>query len=609
MRLACQPTGAPSSSRPLWHGRRGLLVGSVGRVASLRQARRSERAGPLANVRRSRLAAHGYARLAPNPANAILNYLYAILEAEATIAARVVGLDPGLGLLHADQLNRDSLSTDLMEPVRHVVDRYVFDLLARRRFAADDFFETPAGCLPGYPTARSGASWRRARLGRAVGRVAEDVARRLEEGGNGRPMPTPVSGRNRSAGRAGGRGDGAAAPRPLRSRGCTQCGGPTPPKRRTCGQACDLEARAAQDRSGFYGSGPGALARLRAAGSEPDVGTRQRTLWSLAANVGSVAGNSHWPRRTDGAGLQHPEAKGPNSRWSRAYELGFHVGLLLVLVLLTYFLFQWVSPFGPLAQVLLFVVLGFYTLRAAVALVLAVRDVRPATSSTDRVFEASTASQVGSAPAPLSPRDRVFGALWYVFLGFLALAVLHLVTTTGFASESAVVQLLGLGPVTLYLVYQLVFNLDVAYLVLGPIARTQGDDAAAELTAEVGEHFLARIVVLGAVLTEVFAGWTAFWYERGVLNDRIDAGGREAFAAAERLYLWHLSDAIPFLKIPETLRWAPEPLLDDWRVGALVLGYKVIVLVPVVAAMLVIIRGIWWRLSRASGVDTSQQDG
>lgn len=44
----------------------------------------------------------GNPRLAANPANALLNYLYALLEGEATLAARVVGRDPGLGVLHAD---------------------------------------------------------------------------------------------------------------------------------------------------------------------------------------------------------------------------------------------------------------------------------------------------------------------------------------------------------------------------------------------------------------------------------------------------------------------------------------------------------------------------
>jgi CRISPR-associated endonuclease Cas1 len=57
-------------------------------------------------------------RNAVNPANALLNYLYAILESEARIAVSAVGLDPALGILHADLRYRDSLACDLMEPVR-----------------------------------------------------------------------------------------------------------------------------------------------------------------------------------------------------------------------------------------------------------------------------------------------------------------------------------------------------------------------------------------------------------------------------------------------------------------------------------------------------------
>jgi CRISPR-associated protein Cas1 len=42
-------------------------------------------------------------RLAVNPPNAILNYLYAILESEARLALSGLGLDPGLGFLQAGQ--------------------------------------------------------------------------------------------------------------------------------------------------------------------------------------------------------------------------------------------------------------------------------------------------------------------------------------------------------------------------------------------------------------------------------------------------------------------------------------------------------------------------
>src|SRR5450631_904859 len=47
----------------------------------------------------------GSPRLAANPPNAILNYLYALLESEARLAAAALGLDPGLGVLHFDAPN------------------------------------------------------------------------------------------------------------------------------------------------------------------------------------------------------------------------------------------------------------------------------------------------------------------------------------------------------------------------------------------------------------------------------------------------------------------------------------------------------------------------
>jgi len=43
----------------------------------------------------------------------MLNYLYAVLESEVRLAADVLGLDPGLGVLHTDGPVRDSLAATL----------------------------------------------------------------------------------------------------------------------------------------------------------------------------------------------------------------------------------------------------------------------------------------------------------------------------------------------------------------------------------------------------------------------------------------------------------------------------------------------------------------
>src|SRR5205807_2904853 len=84
-------------------------------------------------------------RLAVNPANAIMNYLYALLEIEAGLAITAIGLDPGLGIFHADRKARASLALDVMEACRPAVDLYLLTLLRHRRFRRSDFIETRRG--------------------------------------------------------------------------------------------------------------------------------------------------------------------------------------------------------------------------------------------------------------------------------------------------------------------------------------------------------------------------------------------------------------------------------------------------------------------------------
>jgi CRISPR-associated endonuclease Cas1 len=266
-------------------------------VVPVRFARRDEAAIPrhwlTLGARSSPLT--GGPRLAASPANALLNYLYALLEAEATIAARVVGLDPGLGVLHADQMSRDSLSADLMEPGRPHVDRFVLELLAERRFAASDFFETRHGaCRVTPPLARELAGtlpdWRA-----RVGRVAEDVARLLGgDASDERRLATPVSERNRSIGR---KKEATTDPHPKARRiasTCEFCGGGVPTGRRTCSPACLAEVEAA-NRPVFVHSGVEALSRLKASGWTPNLTPEGRARIGRGARRG-VSEARAWQR-------------------------------------------------------------------------------------------------------------------------------------------------------------------------------------------------------------------------------------------------------------------------------------------------------------------------
>ena len=195
------------------------------------------RSSPLANG----------ARMAANPVNAILNYLYALLEAEAALAARIAGLDPGLGVMHADQDRRNSLAADLMEPLRPEVDAYVLDLVSSRTFSARDFHETSAGvCRITAPLTHELAETLK-HWPMRMGRVAEDLADSLERktSRGAASLPTPITGRRRAEGRPAGRRQRAG--RTVRpSQRCTWCGSVGPPDRRTCGAAC--EAKVAEQR-------------------------------------------------------------------------------------------------------------------------------------------------------------------------------------------------------------------------------------------------------------------------------------------------------------------------------------------------------------------------
>jgi CRISPR-associated endonuclease Cas1 len=119
----------------------------------------------------------GSPRLAANPPNAILNYLYALLESEARLAVAAMGLDPGLGVLHVDTTARDSLACDVMEPVRPHVDAYLLDWITRETLSREWFFEQRDGnCRLMAPFAvrlsETAPTW-----GRAVAPIAEWVAR------------------------------------------------------------------------------------------------------------------------------------------------------------------------------------------------------------------------------------------------------------------------------------------------------------------------------------------------------------------------------------------------------------------------------------------------
>ena len=170
----------------------------------------------------------GSARLAANPANAILNYLYAVLESECRLAAAALGLDPGLGVLHVDTPHRDSLACDLMEPARPQIDAYVLDWITRQPLKREWFFEQRDGnCRLMAPLAvklsETAPTW-----GRAVAPFAEWTAQALwdsirKPASEVQKLPTRLTQQCRSEGR-GTEFVVAASPAPRPQSVCLGCG-------------------------------------------------------------------------------------------------------------------------------------------------------------------------------------------------------------------------------------------------------------------------------------------------------------------------------------------------------------------------------------------------
>jgi len=179
------------------------------------------------SLRRSPLNRGASARNAADPVNALLNYGYALAEAEARLAILTVGLDPGLGIIHTDQKSRDSLALDLLEPLRPVVERLVLQLLAGRYLTKDDVTETHDGrCRLLPPLTHDVAELALPLLRDAVAKPAEAVAHLLARSSPSKiDLRTPLSRANTIAAQAAGARTNTTAAAPAKTRPtCQQCG-------------------------------------------------------------------------------------------------------------------------------------------------------------------------------------------------------------------------------------------------------------------------------------------------------------------------------------------------------------------------------------------------
>lgn len=84
-----------------------------------------------------------------DPVNACLSLGYTLLHFDAVRAAHVAGLDPLVGYYHRPAHGRESLASDLVEPLRPGVDSFVLWLFREGRLRKEHFDRRDGGCFLG----------------------------------------------------------------------------------------------------------------------------------------------------------------------------------------------------------------------------------------------------------------------------------------------------------------------------------------------------------------------------------------------------------------------------------------------------------------------------
>ncbi len=234
-------------------------------------------------VRRSPLNRGRSPRNAADPINALLNYGYALAQAECRTAAIAVGLDPGMGISHTDKKARDSLVLDLLEPLRPVVEAHVLNLLRSRFFRASNFQEARQGACRLLPPLTHELAEHLPAHARAVAPLAETVAHALADSSPGRiELRTPLTRANTvRAQEHGARSTKRTKLAQVQAATCRNCGAALAETRRQLCSTCwpatrtALATQASRQRAAK-------LAELRRDGTDPTNTTEARARRSQA---------------------------------------------------------------------------------------------------------------------------------------------------------------------------------------------------------------------------------------------------------------------------------------------------------------------------------------
>ena len=84
-----------------------------------------------------------------DPVNVCLSLSYTMAHVQAVQSCITAGLDPLLGFYHRPSFGRESLASDLIEPLRPAIDLWVWELLRSRTLREEHFSLDKGACLLG----------------------------------------------------------------------------------------------------------------------------------------------------------------------------------------------------------------------------------------------------------------------------------------------------------------------------------------------------------------------------------------------------------------------------------------------------------------------------
>ena len=195
-------------------------------------------------------------------------------------------------------------------------------------------------------------------------------------------------------------------------------------------------------------------------------------------------------------------------------------------------------------------------------------------------------------PRRPKPVEIVLQGLGWVFITTVSLPVVLVWMLSTMVPAVARLVLIAVAPATLLVLVtaHVPLALQVLAIVLATTWLTylalqltiEGD--AAEATILPDDRIL-QVVSLLVLATAVFASATFVLAEHRLVTIVDWQSVHSPAAATVAFYAWHFVDAIPLLDATRALRW-PEPLTyqDPWM-GALLVLFKLVIIIPVAGAV------------------------